>query len=76
MINMSCKFERFSYYIFQIKLEDLDTGDTFSYEVKDWLVVDEANDGWKEIPAAWPAINVPKGNNCLKLHFFLQEFLN
>ncbi|XP_071154983.1 lipoxygenase homology domain-containing protein 1-like isoform X1 [Mytilus edulis] len=44
----------------KIKCEDLDTGDKFSYEVKDWMVVDEYSDGWKEVPAAWPAINIPK----------------
>lgn len=38
------------------------TGDTFCYELADWIMVDEKHDGWKEFPVIWPAILIPQGN--------------
>lgn len=46
----------------QIKCEDVGTGDMFTFDLNDWVAVDEKSDGWREIPVHWPALPQPKGN--------------
>ncbi|XP_048764444.2 lipoxygenase homology domain-containing protein 1-like isoform X2 [Ostrea edulis] len=44
----------------RIVCEDIDTGDMFTYDLNDWVTVDDKSDGWREIPVHWPAIIPPK----------------
>lgn len=48
--------------VLQIKCEDSSTGDMFTFDLNDWVAVDEKSDGWREIPVHWPALPQPKGN--------------
>ncbi|XP_062572677.1 uncharacterized protein LOC134234617 [Saccostrea cucullata] len=32
----------------------------FTYDLNDWVIVDEKSDGWREIPVHWPALPIPK----------------
>ncbi|XP_021373395.1 lipoxygenase homology domain-containing protein 1-like isoform X2 [Mizuhopecten yessoensis] len=48
------------WYLRKIKCEDNDTGDIFTYELNDWVTVDDKLDGWREFPVVWPAILVPQ----------------
>ncbi|XP_060083246.1 lipoxygenase homology domain-containing protein 1-like [Ylistrum balloti] len=48
------------WYLRKIKCEDNDTGDIFTYELNDWIMVDDKLDGWREFPIVWPAILVPQ----------------
>lgn len=48
--------------VLQIKCEDSSTGDMFTFDLNDWVAVDEKSDGWREIPVLWPALPQPKGN--------------
>ena len=33
----------------------------FTYDLNDWVMVDEKSDGWREVPVHWPALPQPKG---------------
>ncbi|XP_061166198.1 lipoxygenase homology domain-containing protein 1-like [Saccostrea echinata] len=44
----------------RITCEDSETGDMFTYDLNDWVIVDEKSDGWREIPVHWPALPIPR----------------
>ena len=48
-------------FVFQLKFEDVDTHDNFSYVLNSRVEVDEMRDGWKEFPVIWPAVYVLPG---------------
>ena len=48
-------------FVFQLKFEDVDTHDNFSYVLNSAVEVNEISDGWKEFPVVWPAVYILPG---------------
>ncbi|XP_046584646.1 LOW QUALITY PROTEIN: lipoxygenase homology domain-containing protein 1-like [Haliotis rubra] len=42
----------------EIRFEDEDTRDCFSYNLDSWVAVDDNQDGWREFPVVWPAVKI------------------
>ncbi|XP_048249875.1 lipoxygenase homology domain-containing protein 1-like isoform X2 [Haliotis rufescens] len=40
----------------EIRFEDEETRDCFSYNFDSWVAVDDNQDGWREFPVLWPAV--------------------
>ena len=48
-------------FVLQLKFEDVDTHDNFSYVLNSAVEVNEISDGWKEFPVVWPAVYILPG---------------